>query len=210
MNTTRLAVALGVALLATGASFIACSGDDATLPPGDDASTDGTTGRDSGPGPRDSGSGGRDAGPDTSSPYDPGQVSCGTTRCNVPAQVCCLPGNNPDAGAACENPPACQAPRRVACDETNDCAQDAGAMICCNQPVNGGGGGGGRVNSSCSTVRGCLQALVPGRIACKTDSDCVLEDGGVDAGHCVVQTCKGHIFRSCGGLPANDAGSVCN
>jgi hypothetical protein len=162
-----------------------CGGGDATIPPGEDASSpEGSTPSPSTPG-TDSGApgdaaqpgsdgGGGDAGASDSSATtsNPNKISCGAAECNVQNQLCCrslLIDGGSSLACIDSNNGNC-AGSELECDEKADCT---GGDICCTNQ----GGFGSRCDNGCSGQNVQL---------CKTNAECP-----GDGGACKSFTCAG-------------------
>lgn len=187
-------ISIGGVLVACGGSESGVSdgtgggGEDATVP-GDDGSTTNPPPPPPNPPPPPPGDGGTDGttgGGDASfRPSNPNKVTCGTTECSTPSQVCCVGGLGSDGGSTCRDaggPNQCPIGASVIeCDERADCE----AGICCIE-FNVG-----------SVTLDCRNQCNQGRLqACKTSAECTTGDAGCQLYHCgrdgggfYVQTC---------------------
>ncbi len=113
-------------------------------------------------------------------PCTPGQVSCGTATCNVPAQFCCdIPGTSETcttAGGACAGTP-------VACDEAADCPTKGD--ICCIASQS-------TTSATVSCQRGpiCPTAPVATAQICRSNTECA-------SGKCQFWNCLGNVIQAC-------------
>jgi hypothetical protein len=110
--------------------------------------------------------------PDGGSACDPGEVTCGSTKCQTSQTSCCHVAG--DAGTdTCVGPNGACAGTLTRCNETSDCAD---GLVCCD---------------SYGTTT-CAASCGPyGSQACRSDSECGLQADAGAAKKCILQTCGG-------------------
>jgi hypothetical protein len=117
---------------------------------------------------------------------NPSEVSCGTSMCTIPAEMCCLEESGQEecvaAGASCTGLPQ-------TCDEASDCP---GGEVCCLEATSPSVAG---VSVKCETS--CTGGLFSIQI-CRSDTEC-------PGGQCIPQTCSlggGSLsVEACGLIP---------
>jgi hypothetical protein len=128
-------------------------------------------------------------------PLDPGKITCGATTCSTPADICCIESDSgacqPSVSSTCNG-------LRVACDETSDCAPGQNCCIVTNDIVPAVGPPMSTTAGYTCSPASCAQyGYMIHRVtfqACKTSADCKSPDT------CVVQTCGGREFQTCGNI----------
>jgi hypothetical protein len=128
-------------------------------------------------------------------PLDPGKVACGSTTCSTPTDTCCTDDGGacqPSAGVTCNG-------NVVGCDEAADCAPGNKCCLVTDYLyLSPGNGPALSTDASYMCATSCDQlGYEVHRVtfqACKTTAEC----GGSFA--CLVQTCGGKDFQTCGNI----------
>jgi len=122
----------------------------------------------------------------------PGEISCGTSECNVPAQVCCDLGQS----ETCQSSSAPCAGTPISCNEAADCAA---GEICCMESTS---------TTLASAKVSCLPGTCPvprGSIVavqvCRSNNECA-------SGQCQFWSCLGKMIESCAN-PVPNSPTLC-